>query len=58
MAVFETEAHLQTLYRIDKFLSSISDLDSLLLAIIKEGAAVTGAESASIALYDELKNEL
>ncbi len=54
----ETEAHLQTLYRIDKFLSSISDLDSLLLAIIKEGAAVTGAESASIGLYDELTNDL
>ncbi len=58
MAVFETEAHLQTLYRIDKFLSSISDLDSLLLAIIKEGAAVTGAESASIGLYDSLTNDL
>ncbi len=58
MAFIETEAHLQTLYRIDKFLSSISDLDSLLLAIIKEGAAVTGAESASIGLCDELKNEL
>ena len=54
----ETEAHLQTLYRIDKFLSSISDLDTLLHAIIKEGAAVTGAESASIGLYDELTNDL
>lgn len=56
--VNETEIHLQALYRIEKFLSSISDLDSLLHAIIKEVAGVSGAESASIGLYDELTNEL
>lgn len=46
------------LVRIEKFLESMADLDSLLAAVIHESATALDAESASLALYDEATDEL
>lgn len=49
---------IEHLYRIEKFLETISDLDRLLEAIIRESASALNAESSSLALYDADNNEL
>jgi len=46
------------LYRIEKFLESMSDLNTLLEAIIRECSAALDAESSSLALYDDKTDEL
>ena len=54
----DLQADIEHLYRIERFLGSMSDLNSLLTAIMSEAAAAVDAESASLALYDEVTNEL
>jgi signal transduction histidine kinase len=49
---------IEHLYRIEKFMESITDFDRLLEAIIRESANALAAESASLALYDEDADEL
>jgi signal transduction histidine kinase len=49
---------IEHLYRIEKFMESITDFDRLLEAIIRESANALAAESASLALYDEDTDEL
>jgi signal transduction histidine kinase len=46
------------LFRIEKFIASMSDLDSLLAVIMREATLATESESCSIALYDEQADEL
>ncbi|MBM3239769.1 GAF domain-containing protein [Candidatus Poribacteria bacterium] len=52
------ESEIEHLYRIEKFMESMTDMDRLLEVIIREGRAVTAAESCSLALYDENSDEL
>ena len=52
------ENEIEALYRIDKFMESMSDMNKLLEVIISEGRAITDAESSSLALYDEDSDEL
>lgn len=52
------EPEIEHLYRIEKFMASMSDMDRLLEVIIREGRAATDAESCSLALYDENSDEL
>lgn len=49
---------IEHLYRIEKFLETMSDLDSLLEAIIRECASALDAASSSLALYDAETDEL
>ena len=49
---------LDHLYRIEKFLESMTDLDSLLAAVMAECAATLVVESVSLALYDPETDEL
>ena len=49
---------LDHLYRIEKFLESMTDLDSLLAAVMAECAATLDVESVSLALYDAETDEL
>jgi signal transduction histidine kinase len=51
-------SEVESLYRIEKFMASMSDLDRLLDVIIAEARTATDAESCSLALYDEPTNEL
>ncbi|MBT3272751.1 MAG: GAF domain-containing sensor histidine kinase [Spirochaetales bacterium] len=46
------------LYRIEKFMASMTDLDELLSVIMRETTLATDAASCSIALYDEEAHEL
>ncbi len=52
------ESGIESLYRIEKFMESMSDMDRLLQVIISEARAATDAESCSLALYDEGSDEL
>jgi signal transduction histidine kinase len=52
------ESEIEHLYRIERFMESMSDMDRLLEVIISEGRAATDAESCSLALYDENSDEL
>ncbi len=52
------EFGIKSLYRIEKFMESMSEMDRLLEVIISEGRAATDAESCSLALYDENSDEL
>jgi signal transduction histidine kinase len=52
------DSHLESLSRLERFLGSLDDLPSLLHAIIGEAARAVNAESSSLALYDESRNEL
>jgi len=51
-------SEIEHLYRIEKFLESMSDLDALLEAIIRECSAALDAESSSLALYNDKTDEL
>ena len=51
-------SEIEHLYRIEKFLASMSDLNLLLEAIIRECSAALGAESSSLALVDEQSDDL
>ena len=46
------------LFRIEKFIASITDLDALLSVIMRETTLATDSTSCSIALYDEKNNDL
>lgn len=46
------------LLRIEKFMASITDLDSLLSVIMRETTLATDSASCSIALFDEVNNDL
>jgi len=46
----------ESLYRLDKFISSIYNIDELLALIMKEAETSVGAEASSIALYDPTDN--
>jgi len=46
------------LYRIEKFMASMTDLDALLAVIIREAALATESDSCSLALYEETSNDL
>jgi signal transduction protein with GAF and PtsI domain len=46
------------LYRIEKFMASMTDLDGLLVIIMREATVATDTESCSLALYDENTDEL
>lgn len=49
---------LDTLYRISKFIDSITDLKQLLKLIMEESKEVVNAEACSLLLYDRKKDEL
>jgi len=51
-------SEIESLYRIEKFMASMTDLDKLLEVIMQEGASATNAESSSVALHDEAADEL
>jgi signal transduction histidine kinase len=51
-------SEIEHLYRVEKFLESMSDLDSLLEVIMRECSAALDAASSSLALYDEAAGEL
>lgn len=51
-------SEIEHLYRVEKFLASMSDLDTLLEVIMRECSAALDAESSSLALYDEAADEL
>ncbi len=46
------------LYRVDKFMCTLTDISQLLEAIMKESQEVTDAEASSLALLDERTDEL
>ena len=48
----------QTFYRVNRFISSIYNLEELLDLIMRESEAAVEAEASSIALYDALDNML
>ena len=48
---------LDVLYRVDSFMSTLTDLKQLLEQIMLEGQAITGAEACSLAMYDEAAND-
>ena len=47
-----------TLYRISKFIDSLSDLRELLKLIMEESKKIVNAEASSLLLYDKEKDEL
>lgn len=49
---------LDTLYRISRFIDSITDLKYLLKLIMEESKKVVNAEASSLLLYDDEKSEL
>ena len=49
---------LESLYRIEKFMGSMTDLNGLLRIIISEACLACEAESCSLALYDEKTDDL
>lgn len=51
-------SELEHLYRVEKFMGSMSDLNQLLEAIIRESALTLNTESSSLALYEEKEDEL
>lgn len=51
-------SEIEHLYRVEKFLESMSDFNQLIEAIIRESAAALNAESSSLALYDEKEDQL
>src|SRR6056297_2484636 len=52
------QSEFEHLYRIEKFMASITDIDSLLSVIMRETTLATDSASCSIALYDEKNNDL
>ena len=54
----ELGSEIQPLYRIEKFMASMTDLDELLTVIIREATLATDSESCSLALYEEDTKEL
>ena len=48
---------LDVLYRVDSFMSTLSDLKQLLEQIMLESQNITDAEASSLALYDEAAND-
>ena len=52
------QSEFEHLFRIEKFMASISDIDSLLSVIMRETTLATDSASCSIALYDEKNNDL
>lgn len=51
-------SEIEHLYRVEKFMESISDLNRLLEAIMLESTLALNTESSSLALYDEEEDEL
>ena len=49
---------LETLFQVNKFMASISDLDELLQLVMHEASRSVGAEASSIALYDPVRDDL
>ena len=49
---------IQHLFRIEKFIARMTDLDSLLTVIMRETTMATDAESCSVALYDKATEQL
>ena len=54
----QSSSEIQLLYRIEKFMETVLDLDALLSYIMQETTLATNAESCSLALYDEKTKEL
>ena len=52
------QSEIEHLYHVEKFMESISDLDLLLEAIIRESSLALDTESSSLALYDKAEDEL
>lgn len=51
-------SEIEHLYRVEKFMESISDINRLMEAIMHESALALNSESSSLALYDEKEDEL
>jgi len=58
MKLNNTRKEISSIYRINKFLSSIGNLEHLLNLIMEEATKAVKAEVSSIALYDKLKKDL
>ena len=54
----EAVTSVETLYRIERFMGSITDLDRLLEVIVAESRDATDADGGSLLLYDPATNEL
>jgi len=52
------DSGIESLYRIDKFMGSMTDMEKLLQVIITEACSATDAESCSLALYDAETDDL
>lgn len=48
---------IDVLYRVDSFMSTLTDLKQLLEQIMRESQNITDAEASSLALYDEAAND-
>ncbi len=49
---------LATLFQVNRFMTSIDDLDELLRLVMREASRSVGAEASSIALYDPVRDDL
>lgn len=54
----EAVTNVETLYRIERFMGSITDLGRLLQVIVAESRDATNADGGSLLLYDAATNEL
>ena len=54
----QSVSEIEHLHRIETFISSMSDLDPLLTAIVQETSDSLAAASASLALYDKESDDL
>lgn len=54
----ELERKVQTLYRVNDFMASVTDLTKLLTLIMQESKDIVDAEASSLMLYDPKTNEL
>ncbi|MDI6782782.1 MAG: GAF domain-containing protein, partial [bacterium] len=57
-AKLELERKVQTLYRVNDFMASVTDLTKLLTLIMQESKDIVDAEASSLLLYDQKTDEL
>lgn len=53
----DLKQQIDVLYRVDSFMSTLTDLRQLLEQIMLESQTITDAEASSLALYDEASND-
>ncbi|MCP4153127.1 MAG: GAF domain-containing protein [bacterium] len=56
--VGKLKRQLETIYRVNSFLSSITDLNELLILIMTESKKIVNCEASSLMLYDAVSDEL